>query len=32
MGDYGKHTCLIVTTDHGRGQGAHWVTHGADLP
>lgn len=32
MGDYGKNTCLIVTTDHGRGNGAKWTTHSDGVP
>lgn len=28
MGEYGKHTTLIVTTDHGRGDGKDWMHHG----
>jgi len=28
MGEYGKNTTVIVTTDHGRGEGAEWVDHG----
>jgi arylsulfatase A-like enzyme len=27
MGDYGKQTTLIVTTDHSRGPGPLWVGH-----
>jgi hypothetical protein len=30
MGDYGKQTTLIVTTDHSRGQGINWKNHGTD--
>lgn len=29
MGDYGKNTTLIVTVDHGRGNGFLWPFHGA---
>lgn len=29
MGEYGRRTALIVTTDHGRGKGALWTSHGA---
>jgi hypothetical protein len=29
MGDYGKNTTLIITTDHGRGSGNDWHEHGA---
>lgn len=28
MGEYGKNTTVIITTDHGRGQGALWSSHG----
>jgi hypothetical protein len=28
MGDYGRDTTLIVTTDHGRGDGGSWKNHG----
>lgn len=28
MGDYGRDTTLIVTTDHGRGEGGNWKHHG----
>jgi len=28
MGDYGKETCFVVTTDHGRGTGSGWKRHG----
>ncbi len=28
MGEYGRRTALIVTTDHGRGAGARWTDHG----
>jgi hypothetical protein len=32
-GEYGKNTLLIVTTDHGRGQGGkRWKDHGRRLP
>lgn len=27
LGDYGRNTTLIVTTDHGRGTGADWTGH-----
>jgi hypothetical protein len=30
MGDYGKRTTVIVTTDHGRGKGAAWKDHGGN--
>jgi hypothetical protein len=29
--DYRDRTTLIVTTDHGRGAGADWTKHGADV-
>ena len=32
MGSYGEHTCLIVTSDHGRGHGRHWYTHSNGEP
>ena len=32
MGEYGKQTCLVVTTDHGRGDGAKWYTHSNGVP
>lgn len=32
MGEYGKDTCLIVTTDHGRGDGEKWTSHNNGLP
>jgi len=34
MGDYGKNTTIIVTTDHGRGHGNKqgWKTHGPHYP
>lgn len=28
MGEYGRRTALLVTTDHGRGAGARWTDHG----
>ncbi len=28
MGAYGENTTLIVTTDHGRGEGGSWKHHG----
>jgi len=28
LGEYGKNTTIIVTTDHGRGEGEHWISHG----
>jgi hypothetical protein len=27
-----SNTMVIVTTDHGRGEGANWTTHGPDYP
>jgi hypothetical protein len=32
MGEYGRHTTVLITTDHGRGLGARWTDHGPDLP
>ena len=33
MGEYGRKTALIVTTDHGRGSGAAgWSEHGVKFP
>jgi hypothetical protein len=29
MGEYGRRTTLIVTTDHGRGEGNDWSEHGS---
>ena len=29
MGEYGKNTTLIITTDHGRGDANDWNEHGA---
>jgi phosphoglycerol transferase MdoB-like AlkP superfamily enzyme len=31
-GEYGKNTCLILTTDHGRGSGANWTRHSNGQP
>lgn len=29
MGNYGKKTTIVITTDHGRGEGIHgWMHHG----
>lgn len=28
----GKSTMVIVTTDHGRGKGQNWTTHGEEYP
>lgn len=30
--EYGDQTLLIVTTDHGRGEGPAWTSHGVDHP
>lgn len=30
--EYGDNTLLIVTTDHGRGEGDAWTSHGAAHP
>jgi hypothetical protein len=27
-----QHTLIIITTDHGRGDGANWTTHGPKYP
>lgn len=32
MGDYGRNTTLLVTTDHGRGDGGLWRYHGLRYP
>ena len=32
LGDYGKQTTLIVTTDHSRGDGLKWTNHGSEDP
>ncbi len=33
MGEYGRNTLLIVTTDHGRGKGGkRWMKHGMRYP
>ena len=36
MGDYGKSTTILITTDHGRGEGDHWLygwrRHGPEIP
>jgi hypothetical protein len=29
MGDYGRRTTLLITTDHGRGDGNDWGEHGS---
>lgn len=31
-GAYGENTTLIVTTDHGRGKGKEWTSHGLRQP
>mgnify|MGYP003974989095 FL=1 len=28
LGDYGNKTTVIITTDHGRGKGKKWTSHG----
>ncbi len=32
MGAYGANTTIVLTTDHGRGNGLFWVSHGMWLP
>jgi bisphosphoglycerate-independent phosphoglycerate mutase (AlkP superfamily) len=32
MGAYGQSTTVIVTTDHGRGNGNYWTDHGRGSP
>ncbi|MBL8955555.1 MAG: alkaline phosphatase family protein [Myxococcaceae bacterium] len=32
MPGYGENTTVIVSTDHGRGDGAAWVDHGRESP
>lgn len=32
MGDYGRSTTVIITTDHGRGNGNRWKDHGTGSP
>ena len=32
MGEYGARTTLVVTTDHGRGDGELWTDHNSSLP
>ena len=32
MGEYGAHTTLIITTDHGRGDDSMWGQHGWPWP
>ena len=31
-GDYGKNTCIVMTTDHGRGSGRNWTRHSNGQP
>lgn len=31
-GEYGKSTLVLVTTDHGRGNGKSWTDHGSGKP
>jgi phosphopentomutase len=31
MGEYGKGATLLVTTDHGRGDGGAWTDHGSNV-
>ncbi len=31
LGDYGKKTTLLVSTDHGRGDGDNWKHHAASI-
>lgn len=31
MGEYGRNTILLVTTDHGRGKGFQWTGHGSNI-
>jgi arylsulfatase A-like enzyme len=28
MGEYGRNTSIVVTTDHGRGRSFFWAAHG----
>jgi hypothetical protein len=32
MPEYANHTALVMTTDHGRGEGRDWTTHGEKVP
>jgi hypothetical protein len=32
MGEYGENTSIVLTTDHGRGRGWFWTSHGKSLP
>jgi 4-amino-4-deoxy-L-arabinose transferase-like glycosyltransferase len=31
-GEYGKNTCIVMTTDHGRGIGSQWTRHSNGQP
>lgn len=30
--EYTRNTLIVLTTDHGRGSGRKWTTHGPDIP
>ncbi len=32
MGRYGRRTNVIITSDHGRGKGKRWTSHGRHVP
>ena len=32
LGEYGKSTTVLITTDHGRGNAGKWTDHGVDSP
>jgi Sulfatase len=32
LGKYGQSTSVLITTDHGRGNGERWKDHGPSLP
>jgi hypothetical protein len=32
MSDYGQATTVMITTDHGRGNGNKWTDHGTNVP
>jgi hypothetical protein len=32
MGEYGRDTTVLITTDHSRGKGKRWIDHEASLP
>jgi predicted AlkP superfamily pyrophosphatase or phosphodiesterase len=32
MGEYGENTSIVLTTDHGRGAGLFWSSHGKMFP